>query len=84
MDLPLALHYFVSATGAMVFLVAGAGLLVGKNWARISLVVWIGVSLVFTYLVTGSVGYLLPKLATALITVVLLFTPRVNRAVHAA
>ncbi len=75
-QVPLFVHYLTSVLGAIVFLCCGIGLLRAHAWSRNLLLVWAGWSLLFTFLTTGSLGYITPGILSFALLLILLFTPR--------
>ena len=74
--LPLYVHYLVSGVGTAVLLATGFGLLHARQWARITLALWSGWILLFSYLTTGSLYYVAPKFVVFLVIMAILFSPR--------
>lgn len=72
-------HQMMGLFAVVVLVVAGIGLLRAKGWSPVLLAVWMAWALTFTFLATGSVGYLVPKLAIFVLLLVVLFNPRARR-----
>ena len=74
--LPLSVHYLVSGVGTSVLHATGFGLLHARQWARITLTLWTGWILLFSYLTTGSLHYVTPRFVVFLVIMAILFSPR--------
>ena len=74
--LPLSVHYLVSGVGTAVLLATGSGLLHARQWARITLALWTGWILLFSYLTTGSLHYVTLRFVVFLVIMAILFSPR--------
>ena len=78
-QVPLLVHYLISALGVIVFLIGGVGLLRAWTWSRGLLLVWTGWGLLFAFLTTGSLGYITPDALVFGLLLVVLFSPRAGR-----
>ena len=76
--LPVAYAEHAIILISLVWLTAGIGLLQAGNWARVLFVIVVLVGLLFSFVYSGSLGFLLVRLPFSLAFLVILLTSRAN------
>ena len=79
LPLPFAAHIAFSVISSVLMLAAASAVLAAKNWGRWVVLLWGAVALIFSYVSSGAVGYLVPKLVVYGLFLIILLSPRANR-----
>ena len=82
LNIPFSVQLAHAMLGSVVMLVSGVYLLNGRNWARVTLVIWMLSVFIITILITGIVFTFYTKSLFAAIIIWLLYSKKSNYYFH--